>query len=687
VATPLAEWRRYGRALKTALWANVCVVEISEYQCGWMDGGCFVAARAVSRLVNGTLWAITTTENGDTAIDHVVVRTADGAGFLDGEGFASPRGMLQRWKKLLGVHRPRAEVKLVEMGPLYDTGDNVLVPDLERASEVRCDVQLAEELERRLRAAMTLAVPQAWASPFLYHGTLASHLPGLAREGLRAPSWMSRTVEFAGQWAHNRSSEWIDGELKYRPTAVLRVRSAGLSTAPDPNLPGEPRSVMVRQAVPPEDLDVLIGDPWKTPHRWKKLTASGTRRGNPVPCGDCYAFANQAAQDRGATVVHATVTDPWTKEPRPHAWAEHHGYATDFQGQHRPIAAYHALYRPTDVVRYTPAEALVLMLRTGHHGPWEGEPRPELHARRARPPSVLPTRARPAAAPVAKPKPRKPRPGARQKALARGAFDARRTGDLEQARELEELARKANPLLPFGVIYLTGMRTPTLDAVAGYHLRNANAHDESMPLGVLVQPLTRHYLRDGAEFYPWVGIDNGCFTESGQRRFKMDAYLRMIGEALDAFGEDAVLFATAQDVAFDWEATLEKSLPTLPLIRKAGAPAALVVQDGATPENIPWDELDSIFVGGSTEWKLSPSVAAIAKAANRRHKWVHMGRVNSLQRITTAQRFGCRSADGTYLLHEEQKGRGEQGVETMISWLRDSWKRDPARRAYAQAER
>jgi hypothetical protein len=232
-------------------------------------------------------------------------------------------------------------------------------------------------------------------------------------------------------------------------------------------------------------------------------------------------------------------------------------------------------------------------------------------------------------------------------------------------------------LLPFGIIYLTGARTPRLDQIAGYHLRNANAFDEALPLGVLVQPLTRAYLLDGPEHYQWCAIDNGCFTEAGRRRFDLDKYLSTIDEALDAFGEDHVLFATAEDIAFDWEGTLRKSLPVLPRIRAVGAPAALVVQDGATPLNIPWSECDAIFIGGSTEWKLSDTAARITAEALRQHKWVHMGRVNSMTRMRIAQRFGCRSADGTYLLYE-----GDAGVETLIGWLRDGWKQDRAREAY-----
>lgn len=243
---------------------------------------------------------------------------------------------------------------------------------------------------------------------------------------------------------------------------------------------------------------------------------------------------------------------------------------------------------------------------------------------------------------------------------------------------------------PFGTIYLSGVRTPILDRHARESLLSADWVYQMLPLGILIQPLTgglgldpryaRDYIVDGHKYYRWAGIDNGCFTEAGRRAFNLDAYLRMIDRTLDAFTDHgAVLFATARDVPFDWHGTLRMSLPMLPLIRRVGAPAALVLQDGATPTNIPWDELDCVFIGGSTEWKISPVVQAISAEARSRRKWVHMGRVNSLQRMRIAHGFGCGSADGTFLRYE-----GDAGVEQVLTWLRDTWKRDKARQEHKE---
>jgi len=83
------------------------------------------------------------------------------------------------------------------------------------------------------------------------------------------------------------------------------------------------------------------------------------------------------------------------------------------------------------------------------------------------------------------------------------------------------------------------------------------------------------------------------------------------------------------------------------MIRALGFPVALVGQDGLQMADVPWDDLDAFFIGGSTEWKLSREAATLAAYAKSKGKWVHMGRVNSRKRIHYAERIGCDSIDGT----------------------------------------
>ena len=212
-------------------------------------------------------------------------------------------------------------------------------------------------------------------------------------------------------------------------------------------------------------------------------------------------------------------------------------------------------------------------------------------------------------------------------------------------------------------IYLTGYIDDHTD-------RWKNYHDSILPLGMIVQPKTH---REGylgrAGLYKWVAIDNGRFTEAGRRLFCPEEYTRMIREGLELAG-DNLLFATAPDVPFDWHAPLKLSRPWLGRIRGFGAAAALVAQEGMTPETIPWDEFDCLFIGGRDDFKEGPLVRDACREARRRGKWVHMGRVNGLRRLRIAMDFAVDSVDGTYLLHEARKGRAEEAPHDVVGWLR-----------------
>jgi hypothetical protein len=78
-------------------------------------------------------------------------------------------------------------------------------------------------------------------------------------------------------------------------------------------------------------------------------------------------------------------------------------------------------------------------------------------------------------------------------------------------------------------------------------------------------------------------------------------------------------------------------------------PLALVAQDGQEDLPIPWDLIQAVFIGGSTEWKLSPHAQAVIKAAQALGKWVHAGRVNTPARYEYFEALGVDSIDGTGL--------------------------------------
>ena len=156
------------------------------------------------------------------------------------------------------------------------------------------------------------------------------------------------------------------------------------------------------------------------------------------------------------------------------------------------------------------------------------------------------------------------------------------------------------------------------------------------------------------------GADTGCFAKP--EAYSEAGYLKWLGERA---GKGRCLFATAPDVVGNAATTLDRSMPVLPMLRRLGYPAALVAQDGLESLVIPWDAFDVLFIGGSTEWKLSAVAAGIVAEAKARGKWVHMGRVNSWRRLQYAASIGCDSADGTFLAFGPAKN-----LPRLRSWIR-----------------
>ena len=121
----------------------------------------------------------------------------------------------------------------------------------------------------------------------------------------------------------------------------------------------------------------------------------------------------------------------------------------------------------------------------------------------------------------------------------------------------------------------------------------------------------------------------------------------------------------------DHEATLIRSAPWLPKIRALGFPAAFVIQDGATIDTIPWDDFDAVFIGGTTDFKLSDTALDIIRAAKDRGKWVHVGRVNSRRRFLRFSSIAD-SCDGTFLTFGPRIRLPE-----LLGWIREHNNRVP----------
>lgn len=183
---------------------------------------------------------------------------------------------------------------------------------------------------------------------------------------------------------------------------------------------------------------------------------------------------------------------------------------------------------------------------------------------------------------------------------------------------------------------------------------------ETDPIGLCATPDIGNTAAALSKYRRWCA-DNACYAHPND--FDLGKYLSWL-RGLEPVRESC-LFANAPDVVGDWTETLERALPVLPVLREMGHKAAVVIQDGCTPEAIPWPDCDAVFVGGTTEWKTGPVSETCCRAAKRRGKWVHMGRVNTLERLDAAADFGCDSVDGTFI-----KFGPRVNAKRMIRWLR-----------------
>jgi hypothetical protein len=154
-------------------------------------------------------------------------------------------------------------------------------------------------------------------------------------------------------------------------------------------------------------------------------------------------------------------------------------------------------------------------------------------------------------------------------------------------------------------------------------------------VGVMNTPKTAYALNG----WPWAA-DNGCFSAA----WKADEWLTWLRRQR----RDA-LFAVVPDVVGDHHSTRQRWDEWGAIVDNLGFRPLYVLQDGQPIDDVPWDECGGVFVGGSTDYKLSYEARRIVERANDSGLYTHMGRVNSLKRLRIARDWGCDSVDGTFL--------------------------------------
>lgn len=161
--------------------------------------------------------------------------------------------------------------------------------------------------------------------------------------------------------------------------------------------------------------------------------------------------------------------------------------------------------------------------------------------------------------------------------------------------------------------------------------------------------------RVGFLITPWGGnkpparrawaADNGCFNrpvpEPNSARW--GTFVRRLQS------HPGCMFLPAPDVWGNWQATLNLwRTGGRALVAETGVPVAIVLQDGATIGDIPWDECDAVFLGGSDAWR--PKAVPLLREAKRLGKHVHVGRVNTWRGLMFSHQVGADTVDGTHLV-------------------------------------
>jgi hypothetical protein len=166
----------------------------------------------------------------------------------------------------------------------------------------------------------------------------------------------------------------------------------------------------------------------------------------------------------------------------------------------------------------------------------------------------------------------------------------------------------------------------------------------SRNLGILCVPYEHSRILKSVRYYeefgcPWA-CDNNSFAD-----FDGPAYLRMLDFA--AKNRDGCMWINVPDKVGSHTETLESFGQWKKELQDRNLPMAFVLQDGVIEQDIPWSDIAAVFIGGTTEFKLSEQARTLASRAKVLGKLVHMGRVNSAKRYKLAYEWGVDSVDGT----------------------------------------
>lgn len=163
--------------------------------------------------------------------------------------------------------------------------------------------------------------------------------------------------------------------------------------------------------------------------------------------------------------------------------------------------------------------------------------------------------------------------------------------------------------------------------------------------GAITTPATAYRIDD----MPVWAADNACGPSPDFTRFGVNypgdaKWLRWLERQTPH--ADRCLFAVIPDVVCNAGATLDRFERLAPAVAEMGYPVALAAQNGLEYLEVPWDDLNVLFLGGDTAWKMGTAAGTLTREAIDRGKRVHAGRVNGGRRFAHFRGLGCATADG-----------------------------------------
>jgi len=126
-------------------------------------------------------------------------------------------------------------------------------------------------------------------------------------------------------------------------------------------------------------------------------------------------------------------------------------------------------------------------------------------------------------------------------------------------------------------------------------------------------------------------LQAGCTWMLENNRFANGFIESLWHKELDTFKDykDTCLGIVIPDWPFNASGTLDEFWKYQHIPKVYGYRVALVTQNGMTTNDIPWPEIDTLFIGGDDAHKRGLEGQTLALAAKERGKWVHVGRCNS----------------------------------------------------------